>query len=112
MSIGERLKKARKLKGKSQDELAKAIGVSRGVITNIEYDKIDEPQSIIVDAIINTLKIRKEWLLTGDGDMDDNSGSLHSAKTLAELYEVAKGLSEEEQLYLLDIIKAMKQRLG
>lgn len=35
-----------------------------------------------------------------------------SSKVLTELYEVAKGLSEDEQLYLLDTVKALKQHLG
>lgn len=35
-----------------------------------------------------------------------------NSKVLAELYEVAKDLSEEEQLYLLDMVKALKQRLS
>ena len=83
MSIGERLKAARKKRGISQDELAKSIGVSRGVITNIEYDKVNTPQPIILEAMVQKLKIRKEWLIEGQGDMDNNSDVLQSAKTLA-----------------------------
>ena len=112
MSIGERLKVARKRNGMSQDELAKVIGVSRGVITNIEHSKVDMPQPIIVDAIVRVLKVRKDWLISGQGEMDDNSDALRSAQVLAELFEVIKGLSEDEQLYLLDVVKAMKKRLG
>lgn len=37
MTIGERLKIARKARGYTQDSLAEALGMSRGVITNIEY---------------------------------------------------------------------------
>jgi len=112
MSIGERLKHARKKRGLSQDELAKSIGVSRGVITNIEYNKVGEPQSIIIETVCQSLKINKEWLVSGTGEMDDMSEVSKSAKILAELYDVAKGLSEEEQLYLLDATKALKARLG
>ena len=36
MNLAFRLKKARKLRGYTQDALASAIGVSRGVISNIE----------------------------------------------------------------------------
>ena len=112
MSIGERLKTARKKNRISQDDLARLIGVSRGVISNIEYGKVKDPQLIVIDAIVKELKIRMEWLLTGCGEMDDNSDTLRSAQILAELYEVAKDLSENELLYLLDNIKAMKKRLG
>ena len=112
MSIGERLKNVRKKNGISQDELAKRIGVSRGVITNIEYNKIEEPQAIIVDALSKALNVNKQWLLTGKGEMDDNSEALRSAKILAELHSIVKDFTEDEQLYLLDVSKALKQRLS
>lgn len=110
-TLGERLNYARKKKGFTQNSLAESIGVSRGVIFNLEKNKT-EPQAIVINAICQTLKIRKEWLTEGIGEMEDTSDSSESAKILANLYEVAKGLSADEQLYLLDIVKALKQRLS
>lgn len=110
-TLGERLNYARKKAGFTQDSLAESIGVSRGVIFNLEKNKTD-PQVIVINAICQTLKINKEWLVDGVGEMEDTSEASLSAKILAELYEVAKGLSEEEQLYLLDTVKALKRRLG
>ncbi len=107
-TLGERLNYVRKKNGYTQDSLAKTIGVSRGVIFNLEKNKT-EPQAIVINAICQTLKINKNWLINGIGDMENNSKQ--SAKILAELYDVAKELSEDEQLYLLDIVKALKQRL-
>lgn len=109
-SLGERLHYARKKSGYTQDSLAKTIGVSRGVIFNLEKNKT-EPQTIVINAICQTLKINKDWLTDGIGEMDGIKDASQSAKILAELYEIAKELSEDELLYLLDIIKAMKQRL-
>ena len=110
-SLGERLHYVRKKKGYTQDSLAKTIGVSRGVIFNLEKNKT-EPQAIVINAICQTLKINRDWLTNGVGEMEDKNDASQSAKILAELYETAKDLSEDEQLYLLDIVKAMKQRLG
>lgn len=110
-TLGERLTYARKKKGYTQDSLGESIGVSRGVIFNLEKNKT-EPQTIVINAICQTLKINKDWLLNGSGEMDDTSEATESARILAELYEVAKDLSEEEQLYLLDTVKALKQRLN
>lgn len=110
-TLGERLNYARKKSGFTQDSLAESIGVSRGVIFNLEKNKT-EPQAIVINAICQTLKINKDWLMNGNGEMEDTSEASQSAKILAELYEVAKGLSEEEQLYLLDTVKALKQRLN
>lgn len=109
-TLGERLNFVRKKKGYTQDSLAEAIGVSRGVIFNLEKNKT-EPQVIVINAICNTLKINKNWLINGEGEIEHNSEVSQSAKVLAELYEVAKELSEDEQLYLLDTVKALKQRL-
>lgn len=110
-TLGERLKHARKSKGFTQDSLAKDIGVSRGVIFNLEKDKT-APQSIVVNAICQVLNVNKDWLLSGSGEMENTDKTRQSAKTLAELYEVVKSLTEEEQLYLLDTVKALKLRLG
>ena len=38
--------------------------------------------------------------------------AFQSAKLLEELYNIAKELSEDEQLFLLDTVKALKLRLG
>ena len=50
--------------------------------------------------------------MNGTGEMESTGDTSRSVKILAELYEVAKGLSEDEQLYLLDMVKALKRRLG
>lgn len=110
-TLGERLNFARKKNGYTQDSLAETIGVSRGVIFNLEKNKT-EPQTIVINAICQILKINKDWLLNGIGEMENNMTASQSAKILAELYDIAKGLSEEEQLYLLDTVKALKQRLS
>lgn len=110
-TVGDRLNYARKKNGYTQDSLAEAIGVSRGVIFNLEKNKT-EPQTIVINAICQTLKINKEWLVNGTGQMEDSYTVSQSAKILAELYDIAKELSEDEQLYLLDTVKALRNRLN
>lgn len=91
--------------------LAGTIGVSRGVIFNLEKNKT-EPQAIVINTICQVLKINKEWLTDGTGGMEPDGQALQSTKLLAELYDIAKELSEDEQLFLLDTVKALKLRLG
>ncbi len=110
-TLGEKLCYARKKNGYTQDSLARTIGVSRGVIFNLEKNKTGA-QAIVINAICQTLKINKDWLTDGNGEMEDTGQASQSARILSELYEVAKELSENEQLYLLDTVKALKQRLG
>lgn len=105
MTIGQRLKRARKIRRISQDALANQIGASRGVITNIERDIVETPQPMVVNALCNALDINKEWLLNGTMPMEQDKETLKSEKVLSEIHEYSKDLSEEEQQYVLDLIK-------
>ncbi len=107
MSIAIRLKQARKSKGYTQEALACAIGVSRGVISNIEYEKA-EPQPLVLHAICQVLQISEDWLISGNGFME-SAGTLKSARLLSEIYDAAKELSEAEQDYILDMIKTFRR---
>jgi len=110
-TLGDRLKFVRKSKGYTQESLADAIGVSRGVIFNLEKNKT-KSQKIVLVAICRILNVNIEWLETGHGNIKGAEELTDSAKILSELYDVVKNLSEREQLYLLDTIKALKIRLG
>ena len=50
MTISERLKYVRKMRGFTQESLAASIGASRGVINNIEYGKVG-PQPFVKHCI-------------------------------------------------------------
>lgn len=109
-SLGARLTYIRKKKGYTQTSLATAIGVSRGVIFNLEKNKTD-PQIIVINAICSLLNIKQEWLVNGTGTIDCENELPQNNEILNELLEVARDLSEDELLYLLDIITALKSRL-
>lgn len=108
-TLGERLRYVRKKNGYTQNSLAKAIGVSRGVIFNLEKN-ITNPQTIVINAICKTLNVNPNWLLNNIGEIENENSQ--STKVIDELYNIAKDLSEAEQLYLLDTIKALKQRFN
>lgn len=108
MSIATRLKQARKFRGYTQDALANTIGVSRGVISNIEYEKT-QPQLLVLHAICEVLQIDERWLLTGKGQMDYGPDQEASTRLLLEIYTSAKALSSEEQDYILDMIRTFQK---
>lgn len=110
-SLGERLNYARKKNGYTQGSLADSIGVSRGVIFNLEKNKTI-PQTIVLNAICSTLKINKDWLIDGTGEMKSENAFSRSTEILTELCKIASELTEDEQLYLLDSVKALQQRLN
>lgn len=107
-NIPQRLKSARKSKGYSQEALAQAIGMSRGVITNIEYGKT-EPNALVLRALCEELGISEHWLVTGEGAMEDNSDVVRSARLLSEIYRLANELSVPEQDYILEMIKLFQK---
>lgn len=108
MTIGERLRKARKSRGYTQDSLADAIGVSRGVITNIEHEKA-EPQKLVIHALCSTLQVNENWLITGTGEMNHDKDLERSARLLSYIYNSAKELSEDEQNYILEMIQTFQK---
>ncbi len=110
-TLGDRLYYARKIRGYTQISLADAIGVSRGVIFNLEKNKT-EPQVIVANAVCQVLQIRQEWLLFDEGEMDDLSEDTQKARLLTELHDELQELSKAELLYLRDTVKALKRRLG
>lgn len=110
-TLGERLNYARRSNGYTQNSLAESIGVSRGVIFNLEKNKT-VPQTIVVNAICQTLNINSDWLLNGAGEMRRQEDPVRRDRVLRELYEFVSELSEDEQLYLLDTAKALRRRLN
>ncbi len=103
MSVSGRLKQARKSKGYTQSRLAESIGVSRGVIANIEYNKT-QPHPLVLQALCSVLDINQSWLMTGKGKMErddlDKSDSM-----MTEIFNCASLLSLNERKYILDSIK-------
>ena len=66
-TFGQRLKHARKLKSMSQDQLAKIVGVTQGLIGQIERDEIEGSKH--TPKIADTLGVGLLWLTDGIGDM-------------------------------------------
>lgn len=52
----------------SQVEFGEKIGVSRDVISNIEYGRV-EPSEIVIRSIVREFGVNELWLRTGKGDM-------------------------------------------
>lgn len=66
--MNERIKEVRLALGLSQDEFAKRLGFTRGVITNIEVNHAAiKPR--FLSLICNTYNVNPYWLETGSGEM-------------------------------------------
>lgn len=63
-----RIKEVRKALGLSQEEFGRRLGVTRGAVTNIEFNKV-EPKPLFVELICREFDVNEEWLRTGEGEM-------------------------------------------
>lgn len=68
MTIGERMRDARKAKGLTQATLAEKVRLKRNTIANYETNNIEPSERSVFD-ICAVLGINEKWLLTGEGEM-------------------------------------------
>lgn len=66
--MNERIKQLRKALGKTQDDFAKKIGLSRNFIAQVEIGTKIPSERTIVD-ICREFNVNEDWLRTGDGEM-------------------------------------------
>lgn len=109
MGFNDNLKLLLKDKNLKQADLCRMTGIQTSLMSDYLGGK-KSPTIGNAILIADALNISLD-LLVGK-DTYSGSDEQQSSKILVELYEVAKGLSENEQLYLLDMVKALKQRLG
>lgn len=71
MTLGERIKSVRKQNKLTQTEFAKSLGASRGMIVNVEMDKISNmtAKKPLLQLICDKYGINPAWLIDGEGEM-------------------------------------------
>lgn len=69
-TLAERLREARKAADMTQKSLGDAIGVSQAAIQKIETGKASQTTRLL--DIANALKVRPDWLSSGQGPMREN----------------------------------------
>lgn len=90
-SLSNRILRARRLKGWSQTELAKKLGVSRSAVGHWERPNGSVPSSERLAALAVALEVGLEWLATGRGSMMVETDTLRTTR-----FPVLTG--EEERL--------------
>lgn len=115
--IKERIKEIRKTNKLSQKAFGELLGVSRDVVTNIEYGRV-KPKTLLINHICQVFNVNKEWLINGTGDMYIVPlDTLKQAKVIAELNTSDPELMElVENILLLsednqDLIKVIIKTL-
>ncbi len=82
ITLGERLKFARKKRGLSQASLAKLAGVAQGTIGNLESGERKSPRGLL--SIARALKVDPNWLETGKGHAEATHRPALAESTQAE----------------------------
>lgn len=69
--MNSRVREVREHFGLSQAQLGERLGVSRDVISNIEYNRLKNPKQKepIIKLICSTFGVNEIWLRSGEGEM-------------------------------------------
>ncbi|WP_353052621.1 helix-turn-helix domain-containing protein [Bacillus thuringiensis] len=71
--ISNRFRQIRKDAKMSSEKFAERLGVSRGVISNIEYNRVTEVKDLYIHLVCKEFNINEHWLRTGEGEPYNNS---------------------------------------
>ncbi len=103
-SFGERLRAARKQSRIRQEELAEAIGVSQGYISDLERGQTKNPGMDIVIKLAEKLNISPGFLAFGFSELDLLD------KEAVKVALRFNALTEEERHAFLTLLRAIEQK--
>ncbi len=90
----------------SQREFGEKLGVSRDVISNIEYGRVP-PKKLLLQHMCQQYRVNERWLETGEGEMLVEGSELEDK--LNEALSIFKSLRPEFQDYALEQIKGLAE---
>ncbi|MCC0736682.1 helix-turn-helix transcriptional regulator [Clostridioides sp. ZZV14-6009] len=104
IDINKRIKQIRKDANLSQPAFGEKLGVSKDVISNIEYNRV-EPKALFINHLCSVFNVNKEWLINGTGDkyisVEDDIYS-----TLGEVfYKIASSKDENLKELVINLSK-------
>ena len=100
MKIHERIKEIRLDQGLSQNKFGERLGVTRDMLSNIEYTRV-APKPIFINHLCETFNVNRDWLMTGEGEMYNTKDKDE------EFLYLVKALNAENDDYKKRIIKLM-----
>lgn len=100
----DRIKYVREKLGLSQREFGERLGVSRDVISNVEYGRV-QPKDLFIQHLCEKYHVSEEWLRSGEGTAFTEDPA-ESAVT-AEAMKLFRSLRPEFQTYALEQIRQL-----
>jgi transcriptional regulator with XRE-family HTH domain len=90
-TVGDRLRKARELRGLEQGPFAALIGVSRGTVSNYERGAVERYKPIVMNAWAAHTGVSVDWLESGATSPTPPEPGRPMSEKLARLTEAKKG---------------------
>ena len=102
--IPERMREVRQTLHLSQKEFARRLGLSKDMISNIEYKRV-EPRDVLLEHLCAVYRVNPNWLFKGEGEMFTNA----SGAKLQEVEDMFSKLDAQSQEYALQQIRWLLQ---
>lgn len=102
--MSNRIKAVREALQLSQREFGEKLGVSRDVISNLEYDRVP-PKPLLLRHICELYGVNPHWLESGVGEMFASSPGVSSKHQ--EALRLFQSLRPEFQDFALEQIKSL-----
>src|SRR5690606_36659786 len=102
---GERIKKLRRDMNWTQDQMADAVGVSRGAISQWENDMVDyiKPQNLF--KLARVTRCNPEWLFTGEGEQYIGDQGL--SPEIVDMVRTMATLSSSDQATIQTLVNSL-----
>ena len=115
-----RLKSARKLRGKTLDDLAVSVGMNKSTIQRYESGRIRQPKMPVLRELAKYLNVNLDWL-TGeeermepfgskDGDLDHFLEMIQDRPEVRALLKTVDGADPEDVRAVMDFFTALRSR--
>lgn len=115
--LGTRMKSARKLRKRTLDDVAAAIGVNKSTIQRYEVGHIAHPKLPVIKAVAEYLDISHRWLLGETEEMDPVSDELEKLLRMLEnraelraLLKTVDNADPREVQAVMDFFTALRGR--
>ncbi len=102
MNFGDKIKKLRKAKGLSQQELANILGVHSKHISRYE-NNFSNPSLDVLLKLRNLFHVSLDYLVTDDDSQDFN----YKDRELEKYFEAVDKLNEEDKQVIKKVIESM-----
>lgn len=104
--MNRRIKIIREALHLSQREFGEPLGVSRDVISNLEYGRV-QPKERLIKQICNLYHVNPHWINTGEGPIFHSDPRAY--QTAAEAEKIFQALRPEFQDYALEQLRLLSR---